>query len=71
MLRITLQIYIIKLYSEFIKNNIIIRDIYHEDKEFFNILSNFQYKLSDLMNFRDFFAIRFFEKAERFKINEI
>jgi len=60
-----------KLYSEFIKNNIIIRDIYHKDEEFFNILSDFQYKLSSLTNFRDFSVIRFFKKVERFEINKI
>jgi len=70
-LRITVQIYIIELYSEFTENNIIMRDIYHEDKEFFNISSDFQYESSGLINFRDFFAVRFFEKAERFEINEI
>ena len=66
-----MQIYVIKLYLEFIKNNIIIRDIRHEDEEFFNVSSDFQYELSDLTNFRDFFVVRFFEKAERFKINKI
>ena len=35
------------------------------------MLSDFQYELSDLTNFRDFFAVRFFEKAEHFEINEI
>ena len=47
------------------------RDICHEDEEFFNMLSDFQYELSDLTNFRDFFVIRFFKKAERFEINKI
>ena len=60
-----------ELYLEFTENDIIIRDIRYEDKEFFNILSDFQYELSDLTNFRDFSAIRFFKKAERFKINKI
>ena len=60
-----------KLYSEFIKNNIIMRDVRHEDEEFFNISSDFQYELSGLTNFRDFSAIRFFEKVERFEINKI
>ena len=70
-LRTTMQIYVMKLYSEFIEDNIIIRDVCHKDEEFFNMSSDFQYESSDLTNFRDFFAVRFFEKAERFEINKI
>ena len=70
-LRITVQIYVMKLYLEFIKNDIIMRDIRYEDEEFFNVSSDFQYESSDLTNFRDFSVVRFFEKAERFEINKM
>ena len=47
------------------------RDVCHEDEEFFNMLSDFQYESSGLTNFRDFFIVRFFKKVGRFEINKM